>query len=69
MERHNGFLSAKMSDKGAFYLPICIICTQNRPYQKKPGLDLEKGEVKIGGRNISNLRYARDNILLAEAMI
>lgn len=31
------------------------------------GVDSEEGGVKVGGRNISNLRYADDTILLAES--
>lgn len=29
MERQNGFLETKVSDKDAFYLPIRLICMQN----------------------------------------
>lgn len=30
----DGFLEAKVSDKGAFYSPICLISTQNIAYEK-----------------------------------
>ena len=63
-ERQNGFRQAKVSDKGAFYLPTYLVSVQNISY-KKIGLDPEEG-LKIGGRNISHLRYADDTILLAE---
>ena len=54
----------KGSDKGEFYL-ICLICTQNVSW--KTGLDSDEGGEKIGGRNINNLRYTDDTILLAES--
>ena len=31
------------------------------------GLDEAKDEIKIAGRNINNLRYANDTILMAES--
>lgn len=34
---------------------------------KKTGLDPEEGEVKIGERNINNVRYVDDIILLTES--
>lgn len=39
--------------EAAFYLPICLNCTQN--ISQKTGLDSEKGEVKIYARKINNL--------------
>jgi len=33
---------------------------------RNAGLDEAQAEIKIAGRNISNLRYADDTILLAE---
>ena len=33
----------------------------------KTELDSEEGRLKIGGRNINNLKYADDSILLAES--
>ena len=33
----------------------------------KAGLDSDEGEMKTGGRNISNLRYADDTIFLVES--
>lgn len=41
MERWNGFLETKVSDKDAFSLPICLICTQN--IYKKLGHDTHQG--------------------------
>ena len=34
---------------------------------KYVGLDEAQGEIKIAGRNISNLRYADDTTLMAES--
>ena len=65
MERRNGFLQAKVSDKGAFYLPIWL--PVNAEHLRKTGPRSEEGGVKIGKRNITNLRYADDTILLAES--
>ena len=33
---------------------------------KNPGLEEAQAEIKIAGRNINNLRYADDTILMAE---
>ena len=34
---------------------------------RNPGLDEAKAGIKIAGRNISNLRYADDNSLMAKS--
>ena len=34
---------------------------------RNPGLDEAQAGIKIAGRNISNLRYAHDTILMAES--
>ena len=34
---------------------------------RNAGLDESKAEIKIAGRNINNLRYADDTILMAES--
>ena len=34
---------------------------------RNAGLDEAQGRIKIAGRNISNLRYADDTILMAES--
>lgn len=39
---------------------------KNISYKKKIELDSEKGGVKNGGKNINNLRYVDDTILLAK---
>lgn len=33
MERRNGFLWAKVSDRSAFYLPVRLICTQSTSHE------------------------------------
>lgn len=54
MERQDDFLQAKVSDRGAFNLPTCLICMQNM-YKKKSGLDSEEGGVEISGENINKI--------------
>ena len=44
-------------------LLIYLIC---RAHHEKPGLDEAQAEIKISGRNISNLRYADNTTLMAE---
>ena len=34
---------------------------------RNAGLDESQAEIKIAGRNINNLRYANDTILMAES--
>ena len=34
MERQDGFLQAKVSGKGAFHLPICLVCMQNTSHER-----------------------------------
>ena len=34
---------------------------------RNAGLDMLQAGIKIGGRNINNLRYADDNTLMAES--
>lgn len=60
------FLQAKVTGKGAFYIPIlfnlytgCILMEN--------WVRLRERRSKIGGRYISNLRYAEDTILLTES--
>lgn len=66
MEGKNGFLQAKLSDKGAF-LSFYLFNLYKEHIIQKAGLDSDEGGVKISGRNINKLRYADDTNLLAES--
>ena len=72
MERQDGFIQAKVHFVFILFVSIrqgCIlsVSSAHRTYHTKAGLDSEEGGVKIGGRNINNLRYADNTILLAES--
>ena len=60
MERQDGFLQTKAS--GSMHL----ISLRTEHIIQEIGLRSDEGTVKIGGRNVSNLRYA-DDVLLAES--
>lgn len=59
------FLTGKSVRKGCILPPYLFnLCVEH--ILRKTGLDSEEG-VKTGGRNINNLSYADDIILLAES--
>ena len=48
-------------------LSPCLFSLHAECIMKNPGLDEAQAGVKIAGRNINNLRYADDTILMAES--
>ena len=50
-----------------FILSPCLFNLCAEYIMKNPGLEEAQAEIKIAGRNISNLRYADDTTLMAES--
>ena len=48
-------------------LSLCLFNLYAEYIMRNTGLDEAQGGIKIAGRNISNLRYADDNTLMAES--
>ena len=51
--------------KAVYFHPTCLTYMQSTSYEMQ-GLDEAQVGIKIGGRNINNLRYADDTSLVAE---
>ena len=49
-------------------LSLCLFNLYADFMMKNAGLDETQAGIKIAGRNINNLRYANDNILMAESV-
>lgn len=55
-----------MSDKGAFYLPMLFnMCSENI---FREALEDEPTGIVINGKNIYNIRYADDTVLIASSL-
>ena len=52
--------------QGCILLP-CLFNLHTQYIMRNAGLDEAQAGIKIGGRNINNLRYADDTILMAES--
>ena len=48
-------------------LSLCLFNLDAEYIMRNAGLDEAQAKIKIAGRNISNLRYADDTILMAES--
>ena len=48
-------------------MSACLFNFNAEYIMRNAGLDESKAEIKIAGRNINNLRYADDTILMAES--
>ena len=48
-------------------LPHCLFNLQAKGIMRNAGLDKLQAGIKIGRRNINNLRYADDSTLMAES--
>ena len=59
------FQIGKGEQKGCI-LPSCLFNLYTQYIMRNAGLDEAQAEIKIAGRNINNLRYADDTILMAE---
>ena len=62
----NQFKIGKGVHQGSILSP-CLFNIYAEYIMKNARLDDSQAEIKIAGRNISNLRYADDNILMAES--
>ena len=51
----------------ACLLSLCLFNTNTKPITRNAGLDGLQAGIKIGGRNINNLRYVDDATLMAES--
>ena len=49
------------------YTVTCLFNLYAEYIMRNPGLDEAQAGIKIAGRNISNLRYVDDTILMAES--
>ena len=49
------------------YMPPCLFNLYAEYIMRHAGLDEAQAGIKIGGRNINNLRYADDTTLMAES--
>ena len=47
-------------------LPLCLLNLYAEYIMRNAGLEEAKAEIKTGGRNINNLRYADDTTLMAD---
>ena len=66
MEKQTGSKLGKEYIKAVYCHPAYLIYMQNTLWETL-GWKKHKLEIKIGGRNINNLRYADDNTLTAES--
>ena len=66
MEQQTGSKSGKVYVKAVYCHPTYL--TYNAEYiMRNAGLEEAQAGIKIAGRNINNLRYAGDTILMAES--
>ena len=65
MEQWTGSKLEKEYNKAIYCHPAYLIYMQST--SRNAGLDEAQAEIKIAGRNISNLRYADDTTIMAES--
>ena len=66
MEQHTGCKSGKELCQSCILSP-CLFNLNAENIMRNAGLDEAQAGIKIAGRNISNLRYADDTILMTES--
>ena len=66
MEQQTGSKSGKEYVKAVYCHPAYLTCMQSTSWETA-GLDEAQAGIKIARRNINNLRYAEDTILMAES--
>ena len=66
MEQQTGFQIGKGVHQGCILSP-CLFNLHAEYIMRTTGLDEAQAGIKIAGRNITNLRYADDTILMAES--
>ena len=67
MEQWTDFKLVKEYNKALSILSPCLFSLYAEYIMKNTRLDEAQAEIKIARRNISNLRYADDTILMAES--
>ena len=65
LDMEDWFQSGERVSQGCILLP-CLFNLYAEYIMRNAGLDEAKSGIKIAGRNIQNLRYADDTILMAE---
>ena len=65
IEQQTGYKLGKGYIKALYCQPTYLTCAEYA--MRNAGLDEAQAEIKIAGRNINNLRYADDTILMAES--
>ena len=66
MEQQTGSQSGKRIRQG-YILSPCLFNLYAEYIMRNAGLEEAQAGIKIAGRNINNLRYADDTILMAES--
>ena len=66
LDMEDWFQSGERVSQGCILLP-CLFNLYAEYIMRNAGLDEAKSGIKIAGRNIQNLRYADDTILMAES--
>ena len=61
------WLKIKKGAQQHFLLSPCLFNLYDEQIMRNAGLDELQAGIKIGGKNINNLRYADDTILTAES--
>ena len=67
MEQLIGSRLRKEYDRAVCWHPVCLRIFYPEHIMRNAGLDELQAGIKIGGRNINNLRYAGDTTLMAES--
>ena len=67
MEQQTGSKSGKEYVKAVYCRPAYLTSIQSQYIMWNAGLEEAQAGIKIAGRNINNLRYADDTILMAES--
>ena len=67
MEQHTGYKSGKEYIKVVYCHPAYLTYVQNASCKMPGWMKHKLDRIKVAGRNINNLRYADDTILMAES--
>ena len=67
MEQQTGSKSGNEHVKAIYCHPTYLSYMYAESIMRNAGLDEAQAEIKIAGRNINNLRYADDPILIEES--
>ena len=67
LEQQTGSKLGKEYLKAVYCHPAYLTYMQSMSIMRNAGLDEAQAGIKIAGRNINNLRYADDTMLIAES--